>query len=160
MRVCSKCGVAKETREFSPLQTHCKVCKAAWARIYSVANAEKIAEVKRVYRVANIERITACHRAWQKANREKVATSNRNRRALKKNASGHHTDEEIAAQRKRQKDRCFWCREVLSSSHHVDHVTPLSKGGSNGLENIVISCPTCNMKKHDKLPMEFANILL
>ena len=44
--------------------------------------------------------------------------------------------------------------------YHVDHVIPLSKGGSDGRENIVISCPSCNMSKKDKMPEVFAGRLL
>jgi 5-methylcytosine-specific restriction endonuclease McrA len=35
-------------------------------------------------------------------------------------------------------------------------VVPLSRGGTNGPENIVCSCPACNHKKSDKHPMDFA----
>jgi 5-methylcytosine-specific restriction endonuclease McrA len=34
-------------------------------------------------------------------------------------------------------------------------VVPLSRGGSNGPENIVIACPTCNLAKKDKMPHEW-----
>lgn len=36
---------------------------------------------------------------------------------------------------------------------------PLSKGGEHLIENIVLACPHCNMSKHDKDPLEFANKL-
>jgi len=34
----------------------------------------------------------------------------------------------------------------------IDHVVPLSKGGSNKLENLVLCCNRCNHKKNDILP--------
>lgn len=37
----------------------------------------------------------------------------------------------------------------------VDHVVPLVKGGSNGPDNLVIACSTCNLRKNDKLPHEW-----
>lgn len=43
---------------------------------------------------------------------------------------------------------------------HIDHVWPLSKGGSNGPENLVLACAECNLRKSAKTPMEFAGVLL
>jgi 5-methylcytosine-specific restriction endonuclease McrA len=33
----------------------------------------------------------------------------------------------------------------------VDHVVPVSKGGTNELSNLQLLCPACNMTKSDKL---------
>jgi len=85
-----------------------------------------------------------------------------NRRARKKKAPGSHTTEQLYQQHKKQEGKCFYCQKELlhaRNSWHADHVIPLSKGGSNDISNIVISCPTCNRKKHDKLPNEWANQL-
>lgn len=35
---------------------------------------------------------------------------------------------------------------------HIDHLVPLSKGGSNDLTNLVLSCVRCNLEKHNKMP--------
>lgn len=42
--------------------------------------------------------------------------------------------------------------KIISSKRnwHIDHVTPVSKGGTYDLENLVPSCSTCNFKKGDK----------
>jgi 5-methylcytosine-specific restriction endonuclease McrA len=82
-----------------------------------------------------------------------------NRRARKRHASGTHTAADIAAQRTRQKGRCFWCQEKVGRSYHVDHVMPISRGGSNGPENIVIACASCNLSKGAKMPSEFGGRL-
>lgn len=39
---------------------------------------------------------------------------------------------------------------VTKRNWHVDHVIPVCKGGSNQIENLVPSCPQCNMKKGAK----------
>lgn len=46
---------------------------------------------------------------------------------------------------------CHWCGVSCKDNYHVDHIQPLSKGGSNRIENICISCPPCNLKKGAKL---------
>ena len=65
----------------------------------------------------------------------------------------------IKRQRDSQKNRCWWCGKKLKGSYHVDHRIPLSRGGSNWPENIVIACPFCNLSKCDKTPLEFAGRL-
>ena len=39
------------------------------------------------------------------------------------------------------------------TSFHVDHIIPASKGGKDDLENLRIICRTCNLRKHNKLPL-------
>lgn len=50
-----------------------------------------------------------------------------------------------------QDKKCFYCQRKININKkrgfHVDHMTPISKGGQHVLENIVIACPDCNMKK-------------
>ena len=64
---------------------------------------------------------------------------------------------EIRELKEKQKDRCYWCYKDISKAYHIDHYIPLSKGGEHLIENIVLACPSCNMSKHDKDPLEFAN---
>jgi 5-methylcytosine-specific restriction endonuclease McrA len=47
--------------------------------------------------------------------------------------------------------RCYWCgKKSRGNACHGDHIIALSDGGAHSLENLCISCSTCNMKKHDK----------
>src|SRR5260221_8387159 len=86
----------------------------------------------------------------QERNRIKAA----NRRARKKAATGTYTAQDVQAQYKRQKGKCYWCGKKLGK-YDVDHIVPLSRGGSNQPDNLVIACPTCNQKRNNKLPHEF-----
>lgn len=48
------------------------------------------------------------------------------------------------------------CRHCNGPVHaheiwHVDHFIPLAKGGTNDIENLVLSCARCNVEKRDKL---------
>lgn len=43
---------------------------------------------------------------------------------------------------------CIYCgHPVKLEEMEVDHIEPLSRGGSNGMENKVCSCPHCNAAK-------------
>jgi hypothetical protein len=45
---------------------------------------------------------------------------------------------------------CRYCGNQ-SGPFHIDHVYPVSKGGATSLENLVTSCASCNLKKHDSV---------
>jgi len=48
---------------------------------------------------------------------------------------------------------CFYCKKELSLSEAtIDHYIPKSKGGTNFITNLRISCLKCNRRKADKLP--------
>lgn len=54
---------------------------------------------------------------------------------------------------------CYWCGELLKNKKvHIDHYVPLSKGGRHIIENLVVSCPKCNLSKGAKDPYHYANI--
>ena len=47
---------------------------------------------------------------------------------------------------------CHYCEEELprNADWHIDHKTPVVKGGSNDSVNLVLSCAKCNIEKSDK----------
>lgn len=56
----------------------------------------------------------------------------------------------------RQQKICYWCGAKCAQNFHIDHYHPLAKGGEHELSNLVIACPTCNIKKRAQDPLEFA----
>lgn len=82
------------------------------------------------------------------------------RRARMRGAPGQFTAADVLLQFKSQKGKCWWCGCELSSDYHADHLIPLSRGGTNHPENIVVSCPTCNISRQAKMPWEWANRLI
>ncbi|MDP5277200.1 HNH endonuclease [Chengkuizengella axinellae] len=49
---------------------------------------------------------------------------------------------------------CFYCGEK-GGLLEVDHMMPISRGGSNDLSNLTTSCRRCNRQKRDKTVEEF-----
>ena len=41
---------------------------------------------------------------------------------------------------------CRYCGNI-SGPFHIDHVVPVSQGGSSALNNLVLSCVECNLRK-------------
>lgn len=55
--------------------------------------------------------------------------------------------------------RCGYCGIPVSllveGDVHLDHMNPLSRGGSDTIDNVIISCADCNLAKHDKTVIEW-----
>lgn len=45
-----------------------------------------------------------------------------------------------------QEGKCAYCQKELFHKYHIEHIIPLSAGGTNRNSNICLSCPTCNLK--------------
>jgi len=118
---------------------------------WKAANIERMKVMNAAYRAANPEMISA----WKAANPENCKASDHKRRARKRAAGGSFTATDIHAMLRRQREKCVVCRVDISKNYHIDHIMPLALEGSNGIENIQLLCPTCNMSKHASHPITF-----
>jgi len=51
---------------------------------------------------------------------------------------------------------CYLCEKPIPfGKDHLEHKTPLSRGGTNLYENLEIACQSCNYKKHTKTEAEY-----
>ena len=91
------------------------------------------------------------------------AVYNHRRRSLINSNGGSFTADELNALFEQQEGFCFYCGKLLFGSFetafHVEHKVPLSRGGSNNIDNIALSCAKCNLSKHTKTHDEFLNEL-
>lgn len=89
---------------------------------------------------------------WRLNNREKVlemrVRSENKRRALL-NAGGNYTEQEWEDMKLRFDFKCAVC--FLPKRLTVDHIVPISRGGSNEISNIQPLCRNCNSRKSNKL---------
>src|SRR5713226_7406678 len=57
----------------------------------------------------------------------------------------------------RDSNRCQYCGRKFSSSElSLDHVVPISRGGTSSWDNVVCACLPCNVRKGNKLLSESA----
>ena len=107
------------------------------------------------YKNNNREAVAAYRKKYNQENPEIIRTYSRKRRAMKAAVGGEHTPEDIQQLRVLQKDKCALCLCSIKQSRHVDHIVPISRGGSNDKYNLQLLCQTCNQRKHAKDPIEF-----
>lgn len=48
---------------------------------------------------------------------------------------------------------CYWCHQTKTPREcHADHVMPLVLGGAHDLNNLVVACAQCNLRKRSLSP--------
>jgi len=129
------------------------------AKDWTDQNPERALENRARYYEANKDHIVSKVAEWNAANPDGQRTRRRNYRAKLHAAEGSHTREQIQALYASQNGKCVYCRASLKSGYHADHIKPLSKGGSNWITNIQLTCGPCNNRKRATDPIEFAQRL-
>ena len=142
----------------------------AKTRAYHHANRDKIVERMARYRDAhpeyfrqknyehyhaNAEARKAANRQYTKDNRESMVVKAQRYRARKQAAFIEDVTFETIILR--DGESCAYCGEVPELVH-LDHVHPLSRGGTHEASNLVIACATCNLQKGAKPLEEFIRV--
>lgn len=175
LKKCSKCRKSLSLKYFykdksskDGYQNYCKKCLDAVVHKYRVQNRVRVLQYYkdydrinrdkkilfyRQYYLDNIEYMKQKALDWTKKHPAKKLISNENRRARKAGALGRITIEDITKLYNEQNGKCFYCG--IMNKLTQDHKIPLSRGGSNQLDNIVLACQSCNSKKHTKTTEEF-----
>lgn len=148
--------VKKDKREYNRSPKR-KAYAAAWFQ----ANKERTRPAKLARYVEQRAERVAYSKAWAEANPDRFAEHMRlharKRRAQKHNSGGTHTAADLAEILKAQGHRCAYCRaDLRKTKRHVDHITPLATGGSNGRANLQYLCRPCNQSKSARDPIAFA----
>ena len=139
-----------------------QICKKA--QEYKKLNHDEILKRGLIYREANRERENKRSCLWLKVNREKCRVQEHTRRARINGSSGSYSLQEEMELFTWQEGKCHYCGNFLYLSYpqkyHIYHKTPLSRGGSNLIDNIALSCKFCNIRKGTKTELEFFKFLV
>lgn len=100
-------------------------------------------------------RVKAC--AWKATNRELANEYEHRRRAVKQGAAAERID--LAVVWDRDEGICWICDVQIDPaligpdpwSRSLDHVAPLSRGGSHTYSNVALAHLRCNISKRDKV---------
>jgi 5-methylcytosine-specific restriction endonuclease McrA len=130
---------------------------AASQRKYCDKNKNKRALLSRQWRRNHPGYYTDYWREYRRKNRGAVRAHNLKRKSLKRGAStgSPFVNSVIKLWRSCQSFVCEYCgREFSTEQLHIEHMTPLVRGGKHCVDNICPSCPPCNSRKFTKTKEE------
>lgn len=105
---------------------------------------------------AHIDQRRATTDKHRQANLGLYAEASRRRRARKLNVTvAPISPDSLGMLLHVQEGRCYYCRALLGSDKHLEHRTPLVRGGAHAIDNACWSCPSCNRRKGTKTEQEF-----
>ncbi len=113
---------------------------------------DRKAKRAKAYYLENRVRLLAEQKAYYQANKDLWILKNGKRRA--NGVPSHVSIVDIRRLLKLQRGRCSVCAVRLKKKH-LDHIKPLSRGGRHEFTNLQFLCPTCNLNKHAKDPIDF-----
>ncbi len=120
------------------------------------ANKELVAQKYRAYYLKRRDYMLERAREYQRQNPEKVNFHSSQRSAMRRSAEGKFTAEDISRIREAQGEKCAACRiSFMVRKESIDHINPLTKGGSNWPSNLQLLCGSCNSRKKNKDSLDF-----
>lgn len=143
LKVCAICN-----KEFDDLDWYNKTCcSAECSRLYRK-------ETSRKYYKAHAEERREWRREWQETSRGKASgTAVRHNRRTR--LSGISMTADMVLELKTEfLGFCPYCWDKIIKGH-VDHIVPVSRGGTNERTNLAWVCAECNREKGDKSLLEF-----
>ena len=179
-RTCSRCEIRQPIENFHKdknasdgYRSHCKSCRVAHVKKWYKENQPRQLRKHQDYYENNLDKIRIRDKARYKKDKPKrlelASEASQIRRARKKKAKVDKGISKLSL-RKRLGDYCYYCKiemdftpasgRVFKDSHAtIEHLIPLSKGGSHTWENCVLACQACNKRKHAKSEDEWLKVL-
>lgn len=173
--ICKSCESDYKKKRYTGDLKHNRNLKRDAARIfrkrhphfyknYYRRNREKVKRKIAAYRKTNPVWMIGYQIKWQKRNRKRCRNYCQKWRrkptsasllrhhqsrynARKRGAGGSHTLDEWIELKRKHKFKCSKCRKKRKLTR--DHIRPVSKGGSDFIENIQPLCQPCNSSKRD-----------
>lgn len=162
-KICTKCRAAKDYSDFSKskktkdgLSVWCKQCHTQ----YYVNNKEKILARQKIKYKIDMQNPIEREKRRERCTRARLNNPKSTRKAVaawkKNNRECANTHDEIEKLISANNNKCYYCKCTLYN-YHVDHMTPLCRGGANTIDNLAVTCAKCNLQKGAKTAKEFEN---
>lgn len=164
------------------LNCYCRECNKTKAQKWLEHHSQRARETKARYRKANREALreqeyqrywndpekarevqkerSARYRQTERGKATKRMSEHRRRARKASQGTEDYTKEDLDQMYQAQNKRCWWCGKKLGRNYHIDHRIPISRGGSDTLDNICLVHAHCNWSKGAKMPWEWTGRLL
>lgn len=137
----------KRKQRLAEMPDHVKQVRKQWY----LSHQSQLLAVKRKYYLDNKEWINQKGSLWARANRDKCRSYYHAREARKLNNGGSFTPSEWHELKSAFGNVCLRCgRKESEVEITVDHIKPLTLGGSSFIYNLQPLCRSCNASKGDK----------
>jgi 5-methylcytosine-specific restriction endonuclease McrA len=147
---CARCRKWKPIADYVMVRSrgkprsYCKACDSVYFHEMRGTPAAKRKPYRPAYRLTEEEK--------RVNKRERNRLAHHARRA----AGPAPSKSELADLLRAQRERCAYClTQISDDSFHIDHKMPVSRGGTNAIENLQYTCPRCNMLKGAMTDEEF-----
>lgn len=172
---CCKCKAQKMVTEYhrnrgshDGLNGMCKDCNKENSRLQRLRDREHLCELQRAWTARTSERRKPEKAAYYQLHREEIRERARSRyaeeypnnpskylvkyhkrRAILNDNGGSYTEEEWQELCAKYGNMCLWCERKVKLT--VDHIIPISRGGTNDIDNLQPLCRSCNCRKSDRI---------
>lgn len=128
------------------------------AKLQAEKLKERHPDYHKQWATKNKESIRQATRSWQARNPLKTRANIHNYKAKRRQNGGRHSSRDLLNIISSQNYRCAECGAKIlhSKDRHLDHIKPVSRGGTNDKGNLQFLCIGCNLSKGAKDPIEFA----
>ncbi len=141
MKQCTDCSKVLPLRSFNGRRTGhlglsqtCRWCQIEYYEKKRRENPEKYRGYNKTYEGRNKGRNSA-------------------RRAKRRDAEGSFTESDLLRRFEYHGNRCIYCKSTENLT--VEHMIPLSRGGTNWPANLAPACRSCNCSKNNKTITEY-----
>ena len=176
-RTCAECGLRKSLSEFHKdakaskgHRARCAECHTAASKSWYKENQPRQKEKATVRRIKFADRIRkqdSERYERTKPRRLELASKHSQIRRARKAKTEYDKGISKKSLRKLFGDQCHYCGITMDfagttkaagykDSHAtIEHILPLSKGGTHTWDNVVLACRRCNISKHNKTSDEW-----
>lgn len=177
LRICKVCSEPKPESEYHKDKTapdgfraQCKPCRNGYMAGYYDANRDKRVAYEQDRRLNRTEHMRALDMARYERNKEKrIALACEQVAIRRARLAGVETDKgvTVAELRRRLGDQCCYCAVLMTFERVVsgqrispnkatlEHVMPISRGGTHTFGNTALACHGCNVSKNAKTVAEW-----